>query len=474
MMKPISLHKITYYCWLLTVFSSFWQTTDLALTIPIVGQLFIFRFFLPVTVCLFIADCIVKHRYPLRHLTSIQKCFMLVIGVFVVYGAISLLWCIDFLTSFKAWFNLSLSLTFAVLAILFVDNKQKLKGTLAVLFASCISVLTIGLIDVFFTPVFYTPYALPRTYYFLGSSPLGCPFGAFYNTNDFVMALLYTLPAVMIFLWFNVKLDTFRHRYSPLLIAIFCILYFLIRCASANLGELAFWSLFICLFIWMLLLQRKLAGVFFCVLAFILLVHVGEMCSARFDNDNEQANNAEQIEEIKGIDKYFFAIDEESGKKVLDTNSAIHSGGVRVALIEFAFESFKNTKGLGVGIGNIEVLALREPKERLNGLSNIHNAPVKLLAELGFIILFPLIPTIILILISLTRIVIKLHKQKKYGALLNYGALMSGIVAFPLLSTMSSGGTDSLQMWMFVALVVLMTGSKPIVNVFVNEGSAKP
>ena len=151
----------------------------------------------------------------------------------------------------------------------------------------------------------------------------------------------------------------------------------------------------------------------------------------------------------------FFTQNEETGQQELQLE---RSGGVRAKLLLHAFTCFRESYGLGVGLGNTETLAARQtviPAWADNPQNSIHCFLARLTADCGIFALLPLCAVAFLLLKrTFQALLAALRRKDREGCAYGLFFLLC-LVIYPIASTASSDAQDSIAMWIYLAAVVL-------------------
>ena len=475
--KADRLRGAMVLCWLLTVFSSFFGAYLLPVTVPVLGTLFPFRVLLPTTAVLYLVWA-VKHREPLfwRGASTLEKLCFILCGILLAYGAASLFRAIDFGHTFRRLFNLCFDLCFFLLMLRLCRDRDIRRKTLWLCFGMLAFISLLGIYEVFFGGVVNSVYDPEETYrFFLFKHVYQYPVVFYVNTNDLVMLLtfLYTVESIC-----YVRSEQAQ---SGALTAAFVLqgaaVYFLLLASSSRLCILSFNILLLGLFVYFVITQRRWlrAPVFLllCVLGiqfvnqYRFIVPPIQTYFAELDDYQEsKGSDSENVTEEKpslslgnpnksSLGEEFFTQNEETGQQELQLE---RSGGVRAKLLLHAFTCFRESYGLGVGLGNTETLAARQtviPAWADNPQNSIHCFLARLTADCGIFALLPLCAVAFLLLKrTFQALLAALRRKDREGCAYGLFFLLC-LVIYPIASTASSDAQDSIAMWIYLAAVVL-------------------
>ena len=152
----------------------------------------------------------------------------------------------------------------------------------------------------------------------------------------------------------------------------------------------------------------------------------------------------------------FWETDQDGNTTISSTNS----GGIRTLLLTHAGKCFLESYGLGVGLGNTEVLAAKRgviPKWASNDSISIHCFIARIIADYGIFVLIPLGAIVLLLLRSIWRMLVAAYKTKNRATAAKTLALFGCCLIFPISSTASSDAQDILPMWLFLAILFFLS-----------------
>lgn len=459
--------------WYLTIFSCFFGSYLLRIPLPIGGHFFLFRGILPLTVVLYAIWCIRRKRNPFSGLALIEKCFLLLIVIMVLYGTVSIFFAI----SKGAWFTKYLTMGYYFcFALLFLLLRKDPSVRRAEFFLACGIMLFCtlgGFVETFTNCFFETPFAGEQNYYFMGKwwqVPVFC----FYNPNAFTVSSLWMLLIAWMLLfdgWNSIsKKQQVRNLWALTLFT--CLSIFLYFVAN---GRLTIWALlffFAGLAIWLLIRYRKGLWVFAAFASCLLFIYAGE------HYDQIKAYAAYAIEQVQPsthegptnqdppappvVDpnnhstmKYLIPKDLETGSVSLSSDE---SGNVRLNLLKNSLEMLVASKGLGIGLGNAELRM--EDYDNTNDIVDVHCFIMELFLEFG---IFAILPLLLLLCVLLWNWFCCLHRARKNGdhtLLSNTLFQIFAVLTYPILSTANSSSWSIGPMWIFLAYILLDNADK--------------
>lgn len=446
-------------CWLLTIISYFWGSTFLSVTLPAIGEIFVFRVFVPITVILYII-WVIRHKEPwLKGVPVLEKWCYIFCAVLLVYGALSLLRAIEVSWTFRRLFNLTFDIAVFLLALRLFRDKliRKLSlialGSVLVIYAAlgAYEALNGGLVNLWYNSL--------REYMWYQ-----CPVVFSGNTNDYTSSIFFLITLLLVPL-----LQKRPNIVTGLAILVMGLLaHFLIYTSTARLVMLGFYVLIAAITL-NCFIRKKM------VIYLPILLIVGVICSTILFNNIRSPLAGDLALTVPSLDEMvldvpsfmdqgegdlqdqFFAEDEQTGETVLREDMG---AGIRARLLLHAADCLKQSYGLGVGLGNSEMLA-RDKQVISTGIWNLHCFIARLLADYGIFILIPLAAIAWLLLKKIWQSAL-LAIRKKDRDLFAYSLLCFGsLLIFPIVSTSSSDAQDIIPMWIYLAGMVLFIKELP-------------
>lgn len=494
--KEDKLYGSLVLFFLLSVFSSFWRDAIFALQVPLVGSIFPFRVWLAVAVVLYLVWMGRGNDPFWRDSSALEKWVYAFIAILILYGAASLPRAISFGWTFRRLFNLCLDGCFFFLALRLCRNQRVAKAAVYVVLAGLVLLAVMGIWEVFCGGIFSSQYDDLKRFEW-GASVYQFPVVSCGNTNDYAMSLLFYGCAPLLVAaqhWKEQKKGT----YWAVAVS-FGILFFLFLASSARLMLVCFWMMLLGFAAFLLLGDRKRLWIIVLALALCGGVYVKNQYAYTvvplkqyFAEMKVYRENAAETPETpkpetskpetpkpetskpetpkpelsigdprkESLEEQFFEIDEETGDKTLkETGSA----GVRARLLLHAWDCFVESRGLGVGLGNTEELAeLRQVAQNSSSgkyYSNIHCFLARIVADCGIFALLPLCVIAFLLLKRIFTAMLAALRGRDMQAL-GFAVLFFAVcLTFPIASTASSDAQDNLEMWIYLASVVLLANT---------------
>lgn len=475
-------------CWLLVVAASFFRSYLLPITLPAVGTIFLFRLLLPVVAVLYLAWAIRTKERIWKDASTLEKWVYLLIAVMLIYSVLSLPRAMDFAHTFRKLFNLCFDLCFFFLMLRLCRDEKLFHRTMIVC-AVCVAIIGLmGAYEIFNGGIFNDACDARKRFMWFDVVHQA-PIVTFENQNDYCTAM--TMCTAVLLLFAEKTQILTKKKGAFLTIGCFSLLFLLIKAAGARLNLAALWVLFAGLVVYILVWDRKKIWIPTVILSVFLSLmfinqyryivppirqYVAEMEELRQQqavaeppettDPEKDTPDAPPVPEkpslelgdprTESLDEQFFSTDEETGEKVLRDEG---SAGERSRLIIHAVRCFIESRGLGVGLGNTEVLAAERdvvPGWADEELNSIHCFVIRLIADYGIFVLVPLLAIGLLLLKRFLEIFyqgVRSHDRHMTGyALLFLFVLMT----YPFTSTAPSDAQDIIAMWFYLATVVLL------------------
>lgn len=451
-------------CWLLTVAASFFGSYLLPIEVPGIGTWFAFRTLLPLTAILYIIYAIRTRTCFWKNSTVLEKWVYILIASMFVYSMVSLFRAIDIEYTFRVFFNLCFDLCFFFMFLQLCRNRDVRKLTMAVCFALLCFVILLGIYEVFCGGIVSKRYDGPKykqLMFFMSNFQFPVVF--YGNTNDYasLLTFLYTLFAMS-------SLQEGKPK-RWVIVLLTAVTYFLLLACSARLCQFAFLLVFwVQVVTW--LLKEKRAGLRSVIAICLCLCCVWLSNNWRFtvvpiqtyveeyqrylDGECEKPTLAFGDPNDAPIQSEFFSPNEETGELELGTEG---SAAWRARLLLHAAGCFRESYGLGVGLGNTETLAAQRrvvnwpPANQFS----LHCFGARVIADYG---VFVLVPLCVIALLLLKQLFKSMHLAFKKGdrAESAYTLLfLAALVSYPIVSTASSDAQDNNAMWIHLGLLVL-------------------
>ena len=145
-------------------------------------------------------------------------------------------------------------------------------------------------------------------------------------------------------------------------------------------------------------------------------------------------------------------MDSTTGQEVV--NGAT-SAGARTKLLVHAWHCFWDSKTLGVGLGNSEILARDNEVIENAKYWNIHCFLARIIADGGLFALVPLCAIAFLMLRAALQGIVEAMGKKRRGVCGYSLGLLASIIIYPIVSTASSDAQDIFPMWLYLAILTL-------------------
>lgn len=506
--KANKLENTMKLCFLATVFASFFGSAILSFSVPGIGELFPFRILLCVTALLYLIWCICGKDPFWKDSSWLEKWCYVFAGIMLIYGTVSLLWAIDFMFSFRKLFNLCFDLCFFFLLLRLCREKKMLKRTILLSVVALAILAIMGVYEIFNGGIFSDKYNV-GTWFSLFMEYYQYPLTVSSTCNEYAGTFVF-IGAVVLLNWcVNKELPKWQMWIIAIAIP---FAWFLMLASNARLCQMAFLILTVGFGVYLLFRDRKK----FLVLLVALVLMGGvqfahqyryivppiQQYMAEMEKYNEQMAAlptatqpmvtqpaVTQPSEVPTIPKptlnvgnpkdepikdQVFKKNEETGEITLNTEK---SGGIRVRLLIHAFQCFKESYGLGCGLGNTEQLAVKYeavPLGTREGFySSIHCFVARIVADYGIFALIPLCIIAFLLLKKGWKLFVEGVKGKSWATIGLSFFYVCCLLVFPIVSTASADAQDILPMWIYLAMIVLLSSMlHPTCEAQINEATA--
>ncbi len=341
-----------------------------------------FRFFFIITTFLLFLKFILEEGSFYNFLrNSIKYGWFLVILLFWAY--LSLLWAVDFKYVPTELSNLTIYILFVLFSLAIIEDKRDLKIlTYTWVFVFFISIL-VAFWEMLTAKHLITSQYHPKNYEynkfetFIVLTKVYIPTSFYGNQNDFSTYIILSLPII----FFMVRRYLIK---LPLLLAgIFIIFYTVSR---ANLIGLLFQAVTL-----LFLMNRRFN------LIYVPLLIISIFSTIYIVNYIASSPYPEFIKDER-FKRFYGNI----RNKIIATMKAKKdfSTIIRENLYKSSFEYFLDSKGLGVGIGQLKYLFENKPKYYVFYFSDPHNFYLEILAKFGIIVFFAYILFLIYIFLN--------------------------------------------------------------------------
>ena len=461
--KSDRLYTVTIVLWLLTVAAAFIGPYLLPVPVPGMGTLYAFRALLPVTAGLYLLWMILHRELPWTQATIIEKWCDVLGLILLLYGAASLFRAQDFLWTRDRLFNLVFDVTFFLLAIRMLRRPAVRDLTVKVCIVMLCLIVVLGLYEVFFGGLVNSCCDdLKQIQIFDGMFQSPVVFSG--NPNDYAATVLLMAAAAL--LWY-LRPDNRWSKWGAVGVAALAVCAYMVPVlCSGRLCVVASVILLAAIVLYFLCSKKRgrilvVAVILIGVLSvefvnryYYLMPQIKAYTEALITGQSLDGLEI-QLQRPGGVslEDQFFEIDKETGEVTLRGDA---SAGIRTKLLIHAGDCFLDSYGLGVGLGNSEMLARDLKVTGDTGIWNIHCFIARLLADYGIFVLIPLCTIAWLLLrriLHMLRIGVRGRRWEQAAyALLALGAL--GI--YPIVSTAPADAQDLLVMWLYLALAAVL------------------
>ena len=471
-------------CWLLTVAVSFFNAYLFPIEVPSIGTWYAFRAMLPLTAILYVICAVREKRSFWKDSTALEKWCYVFIAVMLLYGTASLLRAFDISWTFRRLLNLCFDMCFLFLMLRLCRNRGLRKLTLAICVIMWVAVMLMGIYEVFNGGIVNSTYNDYKRFYVF-NKVFQFPVVFMGNTNDYALMLVFFYAIFLLTAWREPRIPQW------VTVILTALTYFLLLATSSRLCILAFFILLaaqiLCALIWCQKAARRTAATMllcvFCIhfcnqYHFIVppieryLHQRAEYTQAVKDAENKvqiggETSSAQQeitLEKPKlqvgdprkeSLSDQFFETDDATGEKTLRSAG---SAGIRSHLLLHALDCFRESHGLGIGLGNTEVLAARRsvvPEWANNPQNSIHCFVARIIADYGIFVLIPLCAIAFLLLKCILTSLFAAWKCKDGEAVAKALLFFAVLLIYPLVSTASSDAQDDIPMWIYLSFVIL-------------------
>lgn len=456
--------------WIASVFASSPGVALFPVTFPGVGTLFLFRLLLPVTALLYILYALRERIHIWRDAPALERWCYLLAAIMLIYSLASLPRALDVVFTLRRLFNLCFDLGLFFLTLRMWRYERLRRPMLLAFAGGLILVLLLGLWQMA-TPGVYNEVTNHFHVFFFFDLVFQSMDVTQGNPNDYAAA--FAFAAAVFLLWWAARWKKTGKDVHYLSVFSLILVYFLSVANGARLVKLCFWILFWGFTAFLLLADRRRLWISLTVLALVCGIWFGnqyryimpsvqsylsQLDEYRHQPGNEAAPPPKlQIDTAptETLDEEFYTIDEKTGEKTLRDEG---SGGIRARLLIHAFRCFRESRGLGVGLGNTESLAPRRniiPGWANASQNNIHCFLARAASDYGIFFLLPLCAAALLLLKRVVELLAEAVRTRDFSALGLPIYNLSALVIFPIASTASSDAQDIAPMWFFLAAAVI-------------------
>lgn len=445
--------KCMSFFWLLTVAAAFEDGAVLKIRFPGIGALYGLRIFLAASAVTFVVWAI-RYRVRLWHDSStLERWACLFAAVMIVYGALSLPRAISFEETFRMLFNLVVDMVFFCLLLQICHDEVLRRRTLA-LCAVCLGIiLLLGVYEVFFSGIVKDMYDLFPVFPWLGIS---CqpPVVFANNTNDYASGAVFLFIVLTVngILW---RCDTKKNVLLTLCVT--AVLFFLNRAAGARLCFFAYCVFLAGTALASVLKKTDKKRTLLCIgiaLLCIFCIMMAERVSLPGVGQAAESVSVQSADAPSSLADEFFETNPETGEKIL---RQYDSAGVRARLLLHCFDCIRESRGLGVGLGNTGKLA----EERAVAImyldipyGSMHCFIARVLADYGIFAAVPMIAIAFLMLKAAFAALRRAVRTKDTDGMSRVVLFLCALLTYPILSTAPSDAQDIIPMWIFLGLLV--------------------
>ena len=391
----ISINTIKRYFWIILLATfTLWSNQLPGIKLPGLGTMFPLRILAILFGLLFLTQ---RTHYPLYSRTEVKLLILL------IYGIISLIWCIDLNTGISTVIIYVTSIFTVFTTFMVIKDEHEI---IAICRAISINAIIIGAMGIFESATGrYFLSTKERYEYSWVVNALGWkyPHSIFYNTNDFATFMVAMVPIFCI----SVKDFKFKQifQYAGLAFCTFCVLL-----TNSRLCLI----LSICYFIW-LLPKRNIKGIAAGILTIILAVFV----FARYWN--------------------LFS------KNFMDIINISFGDEDRIQIWANCLANTFRTWTFGVGIGNSLIANSMNTYFNTGGVYNAHNYFLEIFEEFGLCGL--------ICFVSWITTIIRQLRTCKNGDTGKY--LLSFVILYIFLTICSSSIRQAYYFWLLLALCIV-------------------
>lgn len=458
-------------CWLATVLVSFFGVYLLPITIPVVGTIYAFRVLLPIAIVLYLIWAVRNGESLWRGVSTLEKWCDIFGAILLVYGAVSLFRAVEFSWTFRRLFNLTYDLFFFWMVIRMLRIPIARKWTMNICAVMLGVLIVLGLYEVFFGGIVDPAYDnYKRVFVFTKILQFPVVFSG--NTNDYSATLLFLFAAIL--LWWLRPRNVLGRGKSIMMAILGVLCYAMPLTANARLCEMGILILLIGFVLYLFIAKKKgrflIPAILIVGILFVEFSNRYHYLMPQIDayiqsiqeeptTDTGESNSTTSRPSIQltdpnqeSLQDQFFETNTDTGETQLRQDG---SAGVRARLLIHAGRCFVESYGLGVGLGNTELMA--RDQHIITGekeIWSIHCFVARIIADYG---IFVLIPFCAIAWLLLKNVVAKIMQgiRKRNRVQIGYGVLLICILlSYPFVSTASSDAQDLLSMWLYLGCIV--------------------
>lgn len=483
--RRVPLDRLLLFCWYLTVLSAPFGDCLLRVALPIGGHFFLFRGMILLTCAVYLVYLFHRRENPFRGLSRSEGWFVVLAVSMLCYGGVSVFRAASLGAWFSKFFTMCQMFALVFLFLKLGREQTVLRNTVALLAVSSLICMLGGAAEMFHGPFFDTPYR--NAYYPFWGHWMYSPIFTFYNPNGFSAYLLFVIEILYLYLAFRWEKLPPRSR-TRAYWGVSCAFALMLILCCADGGRLCILSipLFAAgVIAWALAHYRKGLLLLVLLAAALTFTYVGEnyeqvkykVDEAVYqvqeilhpDADSQEKPETPPEPEKNQWGTLYTVVPSVTGENV--NESLTESDGIRMTLLKDCAQMIRESRGLGIGLGNVES-RLRK-MDNSGGIYAAHCFIMEVLAEFG---IFALLPLALVIFSILRRLLLgfgEAVKAKNWTAFARLFLLLMTCAAFPLLSTANSSSWGITSMWLYLAMLLLCIAhfSKDICSHIEGSGS---
>lgn len=473
--KRFTLDRLLLVCWYLTVFSAPFGDCLLRIELPIGGHFFLFRGMILLTCAVYLVHLLCRRENPFRGLSRPEKWFVVLAVCMLAYGLVSVLWSVSLGAWFSKLFTMCQMFALVFLFLKLCRDPKVMRVTMWIMGITVLITALGGLAELWHGPYFDTPY---RDYsYVFFNKAFYAPIFTLYNPNGFATYLLFTLECLVLYMAYNWKTPASVRdkRLLWVLTAGMCLTLFLCCADGGRLSLLSIPILLLGLAVWLLLRYKKGLWIFAALALTLSFVYVGEnYLQVKFQAEQtaieirqlfekpEQPTPEQPIPDDptppppeKNTHGTLYTLTP-SVKDTSAYESLSQSDGARVTLLKDCVQMIRESHGLGIGLGSVE-LRIKE-FDNTAGIGAVHCFVMEVLTEFGIFAFLPLLALGLSILRALWLefyAALRARDKKRMAMPL---LLFFTAIAYAPLSTANASSWGLQAMWFYLAVLLLYSG----------------
>jgi len=371
-----NLLKISYF---LTFFFGF---IGQAIQIKLGISIYPFRVFFIITIFFLILKFLSERNSFYEFLRNCLKYGWFLV-ILLLWSYISLMWAVDFKYVPNELFNLTTYILFSLFSLSIIENKDDLKVLIKIwVFVFFLSIIVafweITTANHLITSQYHkSNYVNNKFEVFIVTTKVYMPTSFYGNQNDFSTYIILSLP-IIFFLVRNYFIKI------PLILSGIMIIFYVV--SRANIIGLFFQAITL-----PFLMNKKFNLIYVPILILAILSSVYSIYYISKTSYPEFIKNERFVRFYLGI-----------RNKIINTIKARKdfSTIIRENLAKSSFEYFIDSKGLGVGVGQLRYLLENKPKYYVFYFKDPHNFYLEILAKFGIFIFFAYILFFIYVIIN--------------------------------------------------------------------------